>query len=450
MSLTIGISRTIITPPWGVELAGLGYYLERTWQRIRDDLTATAFVAHDGTTSVALVATDLMYIDAEFTNGIRHIVAQYTDIPPEAICVSASHSHNAPNAGSARGVGERDEEYVQMAQRQVATAIITAWRERRLAALHVGRATLEGMTFNRTREGGAVDTQVTILRADDADGHPFAIVVNFHAHPTVMMSLGNTDVSRDYPGQVVDILEQVYPGAIAMFMQGSCGDVNFNMELWQPALCYEPGRILAGKALEALVRSRPVEPETLKACSLCVTLPTRRYDREEVMRENEEGHYRLNTGDTTGWRETLGRVMVNYPDRFPERYGGDVGLAVRALARFAVEWTEEILPDLETRPETLKTEVQAFRFGDAYVVSNPSELFSSFSLDLRRRWPHKDLMIVGYANDGISYMPDAYDIARRSYAAAQSPKFVGHFPFAPESGERLVDGMLLALEAAGK
>jgi hypothetical protein len=218
------------------------------------------------------------------------------------------------------------------------------------------------------------------------------------------------------------------------------------MELWQPARCLEPGHALAGRALEALARARRVENETVQACSLRIGLPTRRYERPEVERENQEGHYRLASGDTAGWRETLGRAMVNYPDRFPERYGGDLGKAVKALARFAVEWTEEMLPDLETRSETLETAVQALRLGDTYVVAHPTELFSSFSLDLRRRWPHRDLMVVGYANDGIGYMPDAHDIERRSYAATQSPKFTGHFPFVPASGERLVDGMLQALQ----
>jgi len=261
------------------------------------------------------------------------------------------------------------------------------------------------------------------------------------------MELGSRDVSRDYPGQLVDLLERAYPGSMAMYLQGVCGDVNFKPEWGHPDVCREPGRVLAGKTLEALARSRRIEQESLKACSLRVTLPTQRYSREEVIRENEEGRYRLATGDATGWRETIGRAMVTIPERFPERYGGDVGLAVKALARFAVEWTEDILPHLDTRPETLETEVQAFRLGDAWIVTQPSELFSSFALELRRRWSHEDLMIVGYANDGIGYMPDAYDIARRSYAATQSPRFTGQFPFTSESGERLVDGMLAALEA---
>ena len=445
MPLTVGMHRRIITPPWGVELSGLGYYLNRTWERVRDDLTATAFVADDGSRSVAIVATDLMYLGAPFTCAVREIVAQHTDIPPEAVCVSASHTHNAPTAGSVRGVGEMDPEYLAIARRQVATAVICAWRDRRPATVGFGWTTLEGMTFNRTREGGAVDTRVSVLRADDESGNPTATIVNFHAHPSVMMALGDRDVSRDYPGQVVDILERAHPGSMAMYLQGSCGDVNFRREWNPPEACREPGRALAGKALDALDRARPSTDETVQAWARCVTLPTRRYSKDDVLRENREGHHRLSTGDTTGWRETLGRVMVNRPHLFPQRYGGDVGLAVRALARFAVEWTEAVLPDLDTRPETLDAEVQAFRIGNGYIAAHPSELFTSFSLDLRRRWPHRELMVVGYANDGIGYMPDAHDIARRSYAAEQSPKFSGHFPFVPESGERLVEGMLSAL-----
>jgi hypothetical protein len=138
--------------------------------------------------------------------------------------------------------------------------------------------------------------------------------------------------------------------------------------------------------------------------------------------------------------------MVNYPDRFPERYGGDLGLAVKAISRFAVEWTEEMLKDLDTRPETLTTEVQAIRVGDAYLVTNGAELFTNIALGVRRQWPHDDLMIVGYANDSIGYLPDQHDIERRTYAADQSPKFKNQFPFVPESDPAMAHGMMAALE----
>jgi hypothetical protein len=89
--------------------------------------------------------------------------------------------------------------------------------------------------------------------------------------------------------------------------------------------------------------------------------------------------------------------------------------------------------------------VQAIRIGHAYLVTNAAELFTAIALDVRRQW-HDDLMIVGYANDSIGYLPDEHDINRRSYAADQSPKFKNQFPFVAEAGPAMVQGMLEALE----
>lgn len=47
MTYAVGIARRVITPLWGVELAGLGYYLGRTWESVRDDLNVTALVLGD-------------------------------------------------------------------------------------------------------------------------------------------------------------------------------------------------------------------------------------------------------------------------------------------------------------------------------------------------------------------------------------------------------------------
>ena len=285
-------------------------------------------------------------------------------------------------------------------------------------------------------------------RADDADGRPFAAVVNYQAHPTVMMGLGAADLSRDWPGQVTDMVEAANPGLTALFFQGSCGDVNFDAEWNAVDRCREPGRAVAGLALQALASARPVDGERVASATLRVTLPTRRHGlREEILKDREEAEYRLRTGDTTGWLDGFARVIVNYPARLPERYGGDTMKAVRAVCRFGVEWTDLALKDLDTRPETLTTEVQAIRAGDAWFVSNPSELFTTLALDLRRQWPHDDLMIAGYANDSVGYVADAHDVEKRSYAANQSPKFKNQFPFTAASGPALVQGMLDALGA---
>jgi hypothetical protein len=429
-----------------VELAGWGYYLERTWEKVRDHTAATALVLDDGSQKAALIAVDLMYADVEFTSTVRRHAARFTDIPPGAICVGCSHSHNTPTAALIRGGGQLDRDYHRWAALQAATAVVLAWRQRQQATMRVGHAELPGWTVNRTREGGPVDTRLGLWRFDNEQGRTLAVVINFQAHPTVMMQLGASDLSRDWPGQATDLIETAIPGSTALFFQGACGDVNFAPEWTEMENCTKPGCEVATRALTAWKHARLVDrPEV--ACTLRdVTLPTRRWSREEILREREEAEYRLRTGDTSGWLDGLARVMVNQPAKLPSRYGGDVKKAVAAVARFGVEWTTAALLDLDDRPETLTTQVQAIRVGDAWLVSNPAEFFTTLALDVRRNW-HNDLLIAGYANDSIGYLPDAHDVGRKSYAAYQSPKFKNQFPFTAESGAVMVRAMLDALKA---
>ena len=443
----IGVARRSINPPPGVELAGLGYYLNRAWQRVRDNLNATALIVSDAAgKSVAFVALDLMYNDAAFTDRIRRLAAEQTDILPEAICVNCSHSHNAPTAGFIRGAGERNEAYLAMAAQEAATALVEAWRKREPARFHTGHAELAGMTFNRARENGPVDTRVSILRADTADGKPMAVVVNFHAHCIAHMEVDLHAVSRDWPGEVVDQIESALPGATALYLQGTCGDVNFRREYNGTERRFEPARAISRVVLDSLPALRPVTCAGIESISTDVTLPTRRWRDEEIARDREEGRHRLLTGDTNGWLDGIARSCVNQPERLPSRYGGSVEKAVAAIARFAVEWTDDVLPRLSTTPEWLRVPVMALRIGDVYFAAHPAELFTEFGLDLRRRWSPPDLFVLGYSNGSIGYLPDAPEIARGGYAALQSPKFTGQFPFTPESGPALVEGLLAALQ----
>src|SRR6266498_1076222 len=179
----VGVARRIITPAMNVELAGLGYYLNRTPERVRDDLSATAMVIEDYQgKAVALLALDLMYADEDFTRKIRERVTAHTGIAGSAICVNCSHSHNAPTAAFVRGVGELDHAYIAGACELASHAVIQAWQQRQPANLRVGFGEAKGMSFNRTRENGPVDTQLGVLCADSLDGKPLVVAVNYHCH----------------------------------------------------------------------------------------------------------------------------------------------------------------------------------------------------------------------------------------------------------------------------
>jgi hypothetical protein len=447
MQFTAGTARRIITPPAHVELAGLGYYLERKGERVRDDLTITALVMGDERKHLAIAAVDMMYNDTTFTRKVRDLVAARTDIKPEAVCVNFSHTHNAPTAGLIIGAGERDFDYLDSAAAAAGEAIIEARQSAKPARLFVGQGDLSDMTFNRTRRNGPVDTRVGVLRVESADGKPMVVLINFHSHCTAHIDVDLNAISRDWPGEVVDQVEAAWPGCRTLYVQGTCGDVNFRREFNGTERRFEPARALTSATFEALKKARPVEGSGVAALCKSLLLPARRWTRKEIEQDREEGTYRLKTGDTRGWLEGVARVCVNLPERLPLRYGGSVEKAVAAVSRFAVEWTEAILPELETRPETVAAEVQVFRIGDVYLIANPAELFTTLGLEVRRRWAKENLFMLSYSNGSIGYLPDAYEIERGSYAAIQSPKFTAQFPFTAESGTTMVKAMLDLLES---
>jgi len=442
-----GVARREITPFWGVELTGWGYYIEREWERIADPLFATALVVSDGEQTAILITLDLMLIDEAFTRRTRELITAATGVPDAAIMLACSHSHNAPAAGGLRGVGECHPLYEHLASQQAATAAILAWKSLEPARLSHCSVDVPGISFNRTRPAGVVDSLLTLLRIN-SETHPdktIAVVANYGAHPTVTTQWQPGSVSRDIPGLICDGLEAAYPGAKALYVQGACGDVNFLREYVSPDRYQEPAEKLLEAATTALHHATRIESPLVAAAQGYAELPTRRWTRQEIETDRNEAVRRLAEDDITGWRETMGRSMTNNPSDMVARHGGDERKAVRAMCRFHLEWTDLMLQDFETRETVLRTEVQALRIGDLYLVANSSEFFSPFALDIRARADVPALMFACYANGRVGYLPDAHDIAAKSYAGYQSPKYCNQFPFTPASGPAMVEAMLAVI-----
>ncbi len=441
MKAQAGTARRCITPFWGVELTGWGYDLKRTWQKVHDPIFATALVLENEMERIALISLDLMIISEEFTRVVRDMVQQATGIPAKGILVCCTHTHNAPASGGLLGVGEVDPIYEAWAARQAATVSIEAWNARQPATCSAASAIVDHLTFNRTREGGVIDPTLTVLQIDNLHGAPLSVVIGFQAHPTVATVLRPRSVSRDVPGEVCDLIEAALPGCLALYIQGACGDVNFHRSFSTEEKSSEPAEQLAAAALSALQNRRALDMSRLGAAVRTVRIPTRRWTREEIDADRAEAERRLRQHDLHGWRESIGRSMTNRPEDMVARHGGDEWKAVEAMCRFNLQWTERMLQDLDTRPLEIETEIQALLLGDLGIVSNASEFFSPFALDLRQRVHVQHLMVACYANGRIGYLPDVYDIERRSYAAYQSPKYCNQFPFTAESGPVMVNAM---------
>lgn len=446
--MQVGVARKGITPFPGVELAGLGYFLNRTWDQVLDDLNATALVITDDCgESVAVLALDVMYVGSSNVAAIRDQAAKQTGLRPEAICINASHTHSAPTTAFFDGAGEVHPAYVELVTRQSVAALQEAWANRRPARLRTGASRFSGMAYNRTRDQGPVDERLGVLLAEEPDGRPFAVAVNYHSHPTVFWPLHFRAVSRDCVGQMVDSLERALPGATALYLQGSSGDVQYRLDYWARERFREVGDALYRSALDAIASARQIRRPGVRASIRRSQLPARRWTREEVLTVYEEGKHRLQTGDTAGWLDGFASKVVGSPARLPQRYGGSVERAVEAVSRFAVRWGESVLPQFETMTESRDAEFQAMRIGDAWLVANQAEFFASLALEIRRNWPNEDLFIAGYSNGSVGYLPDAYEVDRGSYASLQVPKAIRQLPFTREAGETAVRECLAVLKS---
>ena len=114
---------------------------------------------------------------------------------------------------------------------KVAAAIVEANAKMRPVHVYAGRGT-GSININRRfrAEGGRpaavglnpdgfVDRELLVVRIDDAEGNPFAVLFNFACHGTVL-AYENKVVSPDWIGTARKVVEQALPGATAPLPYG--------------------------------------------------------------------------------------------------------------------------------------------------------------------------------------------------------------------------------------
>jgi hypothetical protein len=116
--------------------------------------------------------------------------------------------------------------YARFVSAQVVDAIVEAWTSRRPGRLYYGAVDGRDLLSNQfdydaAHGNDAMDAELRVLQARDLDGKPFATLLNFSAHATVLGS-DNTKVSGDWPHVANVRLEQAFGGK-AMTIVGTLG-----------------------------------------------------------------------------------------------------------------------------------------------------------------------------------------------------------------------------------
>ncbi|HNT87538.1 MAG TPA: neutral/alkaline non-lysosomal ceramidase N-terminal domain-containing protein, partial [Candidatus Hydrogenedentes bacterium] len=172
--------------------------------------------------------TDLCYIPRALRRRVLELAPETA--PREHIILTATHTHNGPGAMEDRLLyrfvsGRYVPEVLEATARAIVQAMNEAYNARRRAGIAYGTAKQTALSENRRIPKGPIDEQVGVIRVDDSDGNPLAIIANFAAHPTIVPETDHYSFSCDYPGYFYTELESLTsPGCVAMFMNGAEGD----------------------------------------------------------------------------------------------------------------------------------------------------------------------------------------------------------------------------------
>ena len=222
-----------------------------SFEGIRLPICARTVIIERQEQRIAIVALDLLGLAGETVGGITRFkqqIAKTADslVQPETLILTSTHTHTSPESAALTGLYQTPafQAWTKQLIQSIANTIRDAANIARPCRLTTGTHLTSGMTLNRriqTTKGirsvrqpippdeligpeGPTDDLVRVAAFTNQNDKPAAILVNFTAHPVIDMCI--KQLSPDYPGELCLELERRHPGAIPLFLQGACGNIN--------------------------------------------------------------------------------------------------------------------------------------------------------------------------------------------------------------------------------
>jgi len=357
-ALQVGVATVDITPPVGIELSGYGSRKGKPSTSIAHPLRAEAMVVKGQEGGAwALVTSDIIGYSADLVARVRERAAAQTGLAPEAILISATHTHSGPSVR--KEYGNELDDYKDELESCLVDAIVEANANLAPGAFEAAWTEAPDLAHNRrvVQEDGTVqnvwldeegshtgyfDPTVLLVALRRPDGAIEALIVNYGCHP-VTLGPSSMAISADYVGYLKDALEAAGLAQTVMFALAGAGNIN-------PRVCIQVGAEYPkamGEKLADIVKGAVSELKAVAA------------------------------GPVASSRQPLSFVSQR---KWSEQSGREQG-------------------------EPLETEVMALRAGDLGAVSVPGELFSEYARIFRDASAMPYTLVVSLANDGTGYLP---------------------------------------------
>lgn len=422
-----GSARIEVTPPLPFWLSG---YAARTnpATRVNHPLWAKALALQDQAgTRIVIVTTDLIGLPREISSAAALKVEQNLHLPRAHILFNSSHTHAGPviwpNLRVMFDLNTKDQDaahaYAQQLTDALASIAADALSRLEPARLRygVGQA---GFAINRRQPGadgvqigenraGPVDHDVPVLRVENSKGELRAVLFGYACHNTTLVG-NNYEIDGDYAGAAQRALEQEHPGVTALFLMLCGGDQNPSPR-GTSQLAEQHGLSLATTVITTLRGNlQPVEP-SLQAAYHEIRLAFAPHTRETFEQEVRSDHR---------FRQRRARLML-------EAY--DAGRPVRDVSY----------------------PVQAIRLSsDLALLGLGGEVVVDYGLDLKRVYGGRRLIVAGYCNEVMCYIPNVRILGEGGYEPVDSMIYYGQpGPFTEAVESQVLNAARTALAQVG-
>ena len=421
------VAKVDITPPAGLPMYGFFDRLKqnRVTTGTLDPLYARVLILETGDRRFALVTLDLGRTFSEpLLDQLRRQIRAAAGI--SFLMVTASHTHSGPNLLD-EYPGGRPPAWERSAIQTIASTVLQASRHLVPAKIGTGVGEVEiGYDRRQVRPDGTVtmlwtdpgkqpslpvDPTVLVMRIDDLQGKPLAIVVNYACHPVVLGS-DNLQYSADFVGVMAHTVEAAFGGApICLFVQGADGDIN-------PYYATTPLK-------DGALARRDWTGEQLGTEAARVA---------KIIQPGTPAHAAID------FRDDVLRFHMRWEPRAFRQ-----GLLAKYGPKIFEDHADLIAHD--PPPDHLDLHVTTLLLNrEIALVGMPGEPFVNFQMDWRARCPVHAALFAGYANGYFDYLPTIAAAAEGGYGAGDSNTYVE-----VGAGERMLRQALVRIyEMLGK
>ena len=470
-TLYAGAARRAINPQLGTGMAGLRLFGSPI-QAIESDLTATVLVLSDGDRKVALIGVDLCITSMAEAGRLRTAVAETLETPVSHVLMNLSHVHSSPALPEFMAMTDSAEDvpfrkrYERDLQSRLVEAALEAHGRLEPARMGTGWGESDIGVYRREMRDGRdvlgevpghpIDRSVGVIRVDDLEGSPIAIVFRYSAHPVTVGSRSAV-ASPDYPGPARDVVERNL-GGLALFLQGCGGNVNPRVGIGYEVDCRDTknrvGLELGGETLKVAAgirtNTRAGERRPLGNVPNILFTPWEPVDGDTCTHLAAAEATVALEYDELPSLERAREILAHWQQTREERFGGDaLDWEIRAAQKYE-HWATKLVAAVEDGHPTHALQIQAIRVNDVVVAAMNMEVFFETGLEIRDRSPLPDTFVLGYTNGCFGYLPRGEDYPEGGWRIDESYAVPDLIPQAwampvilhPDSARRAVEASL--------